>query len=110
MTRASGNEGEEDEIKDSRSISERKAREGSSSRREGRSMVKATHEELPREELQPLSSPTTLSFDEAVGSTSALTPTIASLPSLKLRCAEPFVAGSISVSALSARNSVEVRE
>ena len=110
MARASGREGVEDEMRDSRSISERKIREGSSSRREGRSTVRVTHEGLPLESLSSLSSSVMLSWDETVLSTSALTPTIASLPSLKLRCAEPFVAGRISVSALKARNCVEVRE
>src|SRR5256885_26861 len=85
-------------------------RDGSSSRREGRSTVSATQEGLPLGGVSSFSFSGMLTLHKTVLSTSALTPTIASLPSLKLRCAEPLVAGRISVSALNARNSVEVRE
>lgn len=59
---------------------------------------------------RPFSSASKEDRPPIVFSTSALTPTIASLPSLKLRCALPFAVGSTSVSAVRGRNCVGERE
>jgi len=113
MTRVSGSEDEEEETRDPCIISARNISVGSSSLRVGRSMFSDTHDGWPLvlpvvmlSRAIALSSPCWRKGCEAVFSTSALTPTIASLPSLKLRWAEPLVAGKTSVSALSGRKAV----
>lgn len=60
--------------------------------------------------LASLSCASSDGFKEVVFSTSSLTPTMASLPSLKLTWALPLVRGSTPVSALRDLKSVEERE
>ena len=103
----------------SRSVDSRWRRVLSSSRVEGRLRLRLIQEGLPVGRCCGGLSTCIASLFWALGvvlgagvdfSTSAFTPTIASLPSLKLTWAEPLVSGSMPVSALKGRKSVAERE
>ena len=103
----------------SRRVDSRWIRVLSSSRVEGRLSVRLTQEALPVGCCCGGLSTCIASLFWGLGvvlgagvdfSTSAFTPTIASLPSLKLTWAEPLVRGSMPVSALKGRKSVAERE